>query len=272
MSALKDLGGCLWKLFQLGIVVAILVLGFMFIAKPQKEKEELAVEEKVGERKVEKAGDTGLIAKLQKMFGGEEKKEVKLAQGGMKSGDRGKNELEVAQAEAGEEHVDLKKLLELSEDVRREVDFLAEGTTQVQQQLFWQIVGDNIHYRIILTPYDRRAHELMMRPGEALFMSFLSTDEERLVPRSADFRIDMKKLRVATTDGYAVGWFYDGRLPLGGVNPAAVDHGSVGWIFSNRLHARLRTIQGPKAPAKETVDEPFSIDIPVDKQGKPIKK
>ena len=95
-------------------------------------------------------------------------------------------------------------------------------------------------------------------------MSFMSGNGERKVPKSADHRIDMKYLRVATKEGYAAGWFYDGVLPLDGVNPESVAKGKVGWIFSNGLHARLRKIQAPKKPAGNKVTEPFSIDIPVD--------
>jgi hypothetical protein len=177
----------------------------------------------------------------------------------------------MAQKDVGKGHVDLKKLLEMmdDEDVKKEIELLAEGTTQIEQILFWQIHDGSIYYRIVLRPYDRKAHEMMMQPGEALFMSFLSEGDVRLVPKSADHRIDMKYLRVATEKGYAVGWFYDGRLPLAEADPEAVDHGRVGWIFSNGLHARLQQIQAPRKPAGNNVREPFSVDIPVDQGGKP---
>lgn len=273
MSGLKDFGGCAWKVFQLGIVVAILGLGFLFIAKPQgKGREEYATKDLKGERSEERLGETGLVAKLRQVFGGDKKAKVKTGSGSKSGSGRGpRNKLKRSQKDAGTGHVDLESLLRDLEDdgsVQKEMEFLAEGTTQIQQVLYWQIFDGNIYYRILLQPYDRTAHELMIQPGEALFMSFMSGEGTRLVPKSADYRIDMKYLRVATKDGYAVGWFYDGVLPLDGVHPEAVSKGKVGWIFSNRLHARLRQLQAPKRPADEA-RKPFSIEIPVDGQGPP---
>ncbi len=225
---------------------------------------------------VAKQVETGLVAKLKRMLGGDKKKEGKVRHGGMKTGaGGGTNKLADSQKHVGKGHVDLAELLKtLEEDpnVKKEIDLLAEGTTQIEQVLYWQIFDGDIYYRILLQPYDRAAHEMMMKPGEALFMSFMSGNGERKVPKSADHRIDMKYLRVATKEGYAAGWFYDGVLPLDGVNPESVAKGKVGWIFSNGLHARLRQIQAPKRPAGNKTSEPFSIDIPVDDSGRPTGK
>lgn len=267
MSALQELGGCLWKLFQLGIVVAILVLGFLFISRPQEAEGVAKGETKAGAAVDPGKRDAGggMIAKLRTVGTANaerkdhESKIMSEAGRGEKSraqtvvtGDEGA--LPESQADVGSGHVDLAKLLQWMDDknVKRELGLLADGTTGIEQMLFWQIVNGSIYYRIVLRPYERNAHELMMKPGEALFMSFLSNGNKRLVPKSSDQRIEMRRLRVATREGYAVGWFYDGRLPLGDVSPTAVDHGKVGWVFSSGLHARLRQIQAPGKRAGKT--------------------
>lgn len=278
MSALQELGGCLWKLFQLGIVVAILVLGFLFISRPQEAPGAGRGETKAGaavDRGKKAPAEGGLIAKLRNLgrANAERKKNevdtMEQAGGGPPKGgvvvSAEESRLLASQEEVGTGHADLAKLLEWMDDkhVRRETGMLADGTTGIEQMVFWQIVDGNVHYRIVLQPYDRKAHELMMDPGEALFMSFLSGDQKRLVPKSADQRIEMRTLRVATREGYAVGWFYDGRLPLGGVDPAAVDRGRVGWVFSSGLHDRLREIQAPRKQVGTAAKSPFGIDLPV---------
>ena len=203
------------------------------------------------------------------MFGGGKNEQAEDGSAG--EGSTGM-ELLNSQKEVGTGHADLETLLkqlEGDEGVKVESEYLAEGTTRIQQVLYWQIHDGNIYYRLLLQPYDRAAHAMMMQPGEALFMSFLSEDGERLVPSSSDHRLEMKYLRVATREGYAVAWFYDGSLPLGDVSPEDVHGGRVGWIFSNGLHARLRQLQAPKGRAGDAVTKPFAIDIPVDDQGSP---
>jgi hypothetical protein len=115
-----------------------------------------------------------------------------MKKGSSASKGKSASQLAVSQRDLAEGHVDLEKLIELA-DVNKEIDLLAEGTTQVQQMVFWEIVGDDVYYRVVLTPYERSAHELMMSPSEALFMSFLSADNKRIVPVSAAFRIPTKK-------------------------------------------------------------------------------
>ena len=178
--------------------------------------------------------------------------------GGTASKGKTTSQLAVSQRDLAEGHIDLEMLIDLA-DVNKEIDLLAEGTTQVQQMVFWEIVGDDVYYRIVLTPYDRPAHQLMMSPAEALFMSFLSADNQRIVPVSAAFRIPTHKLRVATRDGYAAGWFYDGRIPLEGGDAARIDHAEVGWIFSSKLHARLKGIQAPNNPAGRRGPDPRPV-------------
>lgn len=265
MSGVKEFGGCLWNLFQLGVVILILVLGFLFIANPQNG---VSGDEQSGDGAGgPKPRGTGLVARLKGVFGGGGSERT-AGDGRPGFGD----DLWWSQREAGTGQADLETLLgrlEGNKTVRVQVEFLAEGTTRIRQTLYWQIHDGNIHYRILLRPYDRKAHAMMMRPGEALFMSFVSEDGERLVPKSTDHRIEMQFLRVATREGHAAGWFYDGHLPLAEVSPEAVHGGQVGWVFSNGLHARLRQLQAPEPAAGENGTKPFAIDIPVDGNRRP---
>ena len=125
-----------------------------------------------------------------------------------------------------------------------ETEYLAEGTTRIQQVLYWQIHDGNIYYRLLLQPHDRAAHAMMMQPGEALFMSFLSEDGERLVPNSSDHRLEVKYLRMATREGDAVAWFYDGSLPLGDVSPEEVNGGLVLFEWVARKASPAAAPQG----------------------------
>lgn len=214
-------GRTLWKLSQLGLVVLLVSVAVVSLLNPLKEE--------LDER---------------------DRKE--------KKGGQGSTELMRSQQQFPEGHVPLGRLLAVA-GVNKESGTLAEGTTNVQQLVFWEIVGDDIYYRIVLLPYDRPAHELMMDSAEALFMSFHAPDDQRVVPVSAPARIATRKLRVATKDGYAAGWFHDGIVPLAGQDPDRVDHSKVGWIFSGTLHARLKKIQAPKGPDGELITDPFGI-------------
>ncbi|MDA0765994.1 MAG: hypothetical protein O3A92_04150 [Verrucomicrobia bacterium] len=78
------MGGCAWKLFQVGLVLALLGLVFLFIVREDKEKEVLTEEE---QELVEREGaDTnkGLMAKLKEMVGLEKKRLKRV--GGSSSG------------------------------------------------------------------------------------------------------------------------------------------------------------------------------------------
>jgi hypothetical protein len=141
---------------------------------------------------------------------------------------------------------------------------LGEGTTQVAQTVLWDVIGGEIYYRIVLTPYDRPAHQMMMDPNEALFISFGTSGGERVVPKAAALRIETRFLRVATAKGYAVGWFVDGVIPLEGQSEELVEKAQVGWIFSSQLHARLRQLQRPEAKGGEAVRDPHSIRTTVE--------
>lgn len=221
-----NFGRVLWKLAQLGIVVLLVGLGILMVLKPAGTEDE--------ER------DPGIKV------------------GRSKNGGAASSVLAESQRNFAEGHIDLEKLIQLA-DVNREIDLLAEGTTQVHQLVFWEIVGDQIFYRLVLAPYDRRAHELMMDSTEALFMSFHAADDKRVVPVSVAERIPTRKLRVATKNGYAAGWFHDGTIPLDGKSPALVDHAKVGWIFSGPLHNRLRKVQVPKDENGQPITDPFGI-------------
>jgi len=257
MSNFERMGGCAWKLFQVALVLAMLGLVFLFIVREDKEKEVLTEEE---QELVEREGaDTnkGLIAKLKEMVGLEKKKLKRV--GGSSSGGGGSRAMKIAQEKKPKGNIDLEELLKREEDVRKDVDMLAEGTTQVEQTVLWQIIDGEIYYRIILTPYDREAHKMMLSPSEALFISFVSNEGERLVPRAAAERLETRTLRVATKDGYAVGWFVDGKLPMEDADEGAVEKAQVGWIFSGQLHARLRQLQRPKGAADGAVSDPHGI-------------
>ena len=247
------IGTYLWKLSQLGLVVLLVVFGALMMMGPEEAEEEVVRE--TPER--ESGKREGVVARIKALLGG-----GKTDQNGTTDPDQDRSELAISQRDLAEGHIDLEKLLDLK-DANKEVTLLAEGTTQVQQLVFWQIVGGDIYYRIVLTPYDRPAHKLMMNPAEALFMSFLTAGGERVVPVSGAERIPTKDLREATKEGYAVGWFSDGKLSLEGRDPNQVERGEVGWIFSSGLHARLKTVQRLRGTDGKPVTDPYGINIPV---------
>ncbi|MDE0825301.1 MAG: hypothetical protein OSA48_00665 [Akkermansiaceae bacterium] len=133
--------------------------------------------------------------------------------------------------------------MEHADDFNKDTGMLAEGTTQVHQTVLWQIIDGVIDYRIILNPYDRPAHQMMMHPNEALFISFVDEGGPHIALKAAAVRIEMRKLRVATKKGSAVGWFVGGKIPLEEQDEETVEKAQVGWIFSGKLHARLRQLQ-----------------------------
>jgi hypothetical protein len=138
---------------------------------------------------------------------------------------------------------ELKELMVPATKVRSDSRILAEGTTKVTQLVLWQLDGANLHFRIILTPYDAEAHQMMATPSEAMFLSFETKAGARVAPKSEPLRIETRTLRLATTAGTPAGWFFDGKIPLDPKEERIIDMPRLGWLFSKRLHARLRQLQ-----------------------------
>lgn len=149
--------------------------------------------------------------------------------------------------------MEIKELEKLAEKLRKDAKVLANGSTNVKQVVLWNIENDNIHFRIILTPYDREAHQLMMSPGEALFVSFESKAGVRVAPKAMPLRVEMRQLRMATENGAPAGWFVDGSVPVDAKDKNLVSAPRVGWLFSKQLHGRLRQL---KAAAPAAVEIP----------------
>ena len=138
---------------------------------------------------------------------------------------------------------ELKDLRCSAEGVRADSQILGDGSTKVKQLVLWQLGDGGIFFRIILTPYDKDAHRMMMVPSETLFLAFETKTGERIAPPAEALRIEMRQLRVATDNGAPAGWFVDGKIPLDPKEERQVDSPQVGWFFSKRLHARLRQLQ-----------------------------
>jgi hypothetical protein len=249
---------------QLGLLLTLVGMVLLFVTREKEEDEEFEEEDKEQEEWDAGDADGGLIAKIKQLLGMyDEEANLSSGAGSSRSG-AGSNGLKIAQEENAKGNIDLEELLKQADDVRKDVDFLAEGTTQVQQTVLWQIIDGEIFYRIVLYPYDREAHQMMMYPNEALFISFGTDGGERLVPKSAAMRIETRTLRIATKDGYAVGWFADGKLPLEGQAEDVVELSQVGWIFSGKLHARLQKLQRPGAAKGGAVKDPYGIKTGVE--------
>lgn len=252
MSNFERIGGCAWKLFQLGILVVLLGMAFLFVIKGDSEDVERAVHGKEEIQEQEAAADTGILAKIKRMLGGGDRKKGGAGSDSSDSKDGGSASLKKAQEKDETGNIDLAELLKHADDFNKDTAMLAEGTTEVHQTVLWQIIDGVIYYRIILNPYDRPAHQMMMQPSEALFISFLNEGGQRVAPKAAAMRIGMRKLRVATGEGYAMGWFVDGKIPLEETEDGedegdgVVKKSQVGWIFSGKLHHRLQQLQRPK--------------------------
>jgi hypothetical protein len=147
--------------------------------------------------------------------------------------------------------------------MKRSLAYLADGTTEVEQAVAWFVYDDRLHYMMLLRPFERVAHELMKRPGEDLFISFLSEDGSRVVPQSAPERIPTHDLRVAvaTASRVPVGWVTYGELPMYGATAKDVKEPKVGWIFSGNLHARLQKLQRANIVRDDAVHDPFDLEI-----------
>lgn len=247
MANNERIGGCLWRLFQVGLVLALLAVGLVVVISLdlKGEREEAGLEQK---EEKEEGGIVGAVKRLFGFGGEEEVAEI----------------LKEIQEEQAEGHIALKDLLRDRDKLNEDRAVLAEGTTSIDQLVLWQVIGDDIYYRIILTPYDRTAHQMMLDPGESLFISFVDANQVRLAPRAAAAPVPTKDLRVATGDGYAIGWFADGKVPLEGQDGGLVEAARVGWIFSDPLHARLRRIQRPEAGRDSPVKDPFGVDTGVE--------
>jgi hypothetical protein len=138
---------------------------------------------------------------------------------------------------------ELEELQAPAANVRKDSTTLADGSTRVNQVVLWQIDDNEICFRIILTPYDKEAHQMMAMPSEALFLSFETKAGIRIAPKAEPRRIEMRHLRLATDHGEPAGWFMDGKIPLDRKEERAIDVPKVGWLFSKRLHSRLRQLQ-----------------------------
>ena len=153
MSKNEKMAGCAWKSFQLGLLLTLVGMVLLFVTREKEEDEEL--EEHETELVERDAGDVdgGLIAKIKQLLGmHEEEANLSSGAGASRSGD-GSDALKIAHEENAQGNIDMEELLKLADDVRRDVDFLAEGTTQVKQTVLWQISDGEIYYRIVLYPY-----------------------------------------------------------------------------------------------------------------------
>lgn len=249
MANNERIGGCLWRGFQVGLVLVVLVAALVVVVSLdlRKEREEAGMETR------DEKEEGGIVGAVKRLFGFDGNEEM------------AEEILKEIQEEQAEGHIDLEDLLRDRDKMNEDRAVLAEGTTSIDQIVLWQVIGDDIYYRIILAPYDRAAHQLMLAPGESLFVSFVDAQQVRLAPRAAAAPVPTKGLRVATGDGYAVGWFADGKVPLEGQDGEKVEKARVGWIFSDPLHARLRQIQRPgQTDGGEGGKDPFGIDAGVE--------
>ena len=164
---------------------------------------------------------------------------------------------------AQKKSIDIVELLALSEQMKRSVTYLADGTTRVEQGVAWFIHNGRLHFFVLLRPFERVTHELMKRPGEDLFVSFLDAEGQRVVPISAPERIPTHELRVAVTKTRRVpaGWVSYGELPLHGASGDSIHEPKIGWIFSGGLHARLRGLQRAHINREDVVRDPFNLDF-----------
>lgn len=160
-------------------------------------------------------------------------------------------------------HIDLAQLLALTETIDRSVGYLADGTTKMEQAVGWFLYEGRLHFVLLIRPFERMAHELMKRPGEDLFISFVDASGERVVPSSAPEQIATKDLRVAVMRGgtAAAGWVAYGELPVPEGAGELIDEPKVGWIFSGTLHGRLKQLQRSHIVTEEGVHDPFALDF-----------
>jgi hypothetical protein len=258
-SILRTLG----NFALLGFVVLGVGLGALAILIKSDESKDKELADEKNERGGESdEGKETLIFKFREMFDYE---------GTVRVGDgRGSMGITPITAEnGGNKTIDLNDLLELAREMERKVDYLADGTTRVEQAVAWFTYRDRLHYVLLVRPFERVAHEMMKRGGEDLFLSFLGSDGERVLPPSAPEQIPTRSLRVAVTKAKRIpaGWVAYGELPLYGASGESIAEPQVGWIFSGGLHARLQKLLRANIVREEGMHDPFRLDFEAGAKG-----
>lgn len=266
--ALENLRKILTRLFQLGLVLLLAGLFALVVVRQvggdrehRDRREDNGDRSKTGKQPPPDEAKR-LIAELRDLFGVDETDTDSSLPGIRSEGGSGIIPLKVQRPEQKGE-IPLDRLFKIARNMRRDIDFLADRTTEVQQAMAWIHADDRLHYLILLRPYDKVAARMMRRKGEELFVSFLAEDGKRMVPSSAPEQVPTWKLRIAALGGKASGWVFYGELPLEGKDGDEVESPKVGWIFSSELHARLKQLQHDRREKNTPVKDPFGLDIDV---------
>ena len=249
------------KLFWLGGFVAIVVIAVFYFTKDTRAKNEADLTAEQLEKKIA-AAKQKTLQDLEKFLDGQES-EKKLAGTVGRSEQEGKElaRIEKAKRELEGEAIDLEKVLrEEADTFKKDEGTLAEGATDLRQEVMWRVVGDWVYFRLSFSPFDPETHKLMKAPDEAVFLCFNDSTGKRVVPVSASARIPMGSLYVRYKDDEPMGWAFSGKLSVAKVDPDSLDHSRVGWIFSHDLHAHLKKLKDMRSSGGTTEAEPVSTN------------
>lgn len=242
------MAGVLGKLFWIFGLVAIAVVALFYFSGRFVESDDGEVVSEELKETLEGAERT-TMEELEKFLDGQEsEKKLEGQVGRSKAEGKEMADVEKTPRELESEAIDLNRFLEEEGDTfQRDEGILAEGATDLHQEVMWKIVGDWVYFRICFSPYDEDTHDLMRSPEEAVFLCFNDSSGERVVPSSASARIPMSGLYIRMERDEKVGWAFNGKLSLKDVNPSSLDHSKVGWIFSHELHAHLKNLKELRA-------------------------
>lgn len=256
--------GILSKLAALGMILLILAFAVLIVTKDKllkgdRELDDEEVIEAVVER-IERVDKKKAMENLRKMIDGQAvDKKIGIKEGQSSFTGEAKDLEKAVEASVDDEAVDLQKMLEENlETFEKDTSELADGETDLEQVVSWRIIGDWLYFRVAFSPWDSETHRLMQGGDDAIFMSFVDSSDERVVPASAAARIPTRNFYLQKKEELPFGWAFSGKLFVGKVNKKSINHSEVGWIFSQELATHLKRLKKARAAAEEGADQALS--------------